>query len=721
MKKSIFALGLMFAALTLTNCTKNEEENIVPETKGQAFELFANADTRTTIDGVATSWDADDALNVFHADAGTTTYTKDNKFSIAEADVASGRFTGTLAGTLEEGKNYDWYISYPYNVNIKSPNATQGWMTVGSAHNASQTQNGNNSMAHICGENYPLCAKVLNVAATDKVAFEKMNHLTSVVKVKVTNTESEAITVSKVSFATSSNDIVGTYKINITGDDVAYTASGASYVSKTASLDVVGGTSIEKDANAEFYLGIKPFTAAAGETLTITVSTDKGDCVKTLELKTATTFTAGKIKTLNFGFALPVLPSVSTENPYTVGFESAEGFVAGSTYNNKDIKYSGSDNRQWGTFYGTPSTTGAILDSQSMQMRYYKDNSDLGYTFTNFTLSIVKNIAFKALATNGLNVKLSYKLKGTGNWTDVQTFVLTAGSKDYEYSFEQALVDAQFKFSISLPDTKPTTTSRVIIDDVTFYKNGIVKSLKTPTIESATMTATTLAATWVGDDNATKYEWELYAGEKISDNSDNLVGTGSVETNSLSENLENNAGNFLVDKFTEGTKYVLYVKSLGDGENYKDSEEASKEISFKVETPEPEIDYVVLPFSFNDNGTALAKIVGVTVDGVGDYGTVDAKIALKAAGNKFTIKYNTAATSLSFNTNQNGSRGTSVITVSGSTDGIGFTTIQTIKCNEGQNKKTLRNISAIDSTYRYIQISLTTKGDNIGIGKIDLK
>ncbi|MBS6459486.1 MAG: hypothetical protein KH375_04940, partial [Alistipes sp.] len=571
MKKSILTLGLMFAALTLTNCTKNEEENIVPEIKGQAFELFANADTRTTIDGVATSWVADDALNVFHADAGTTTYTKDNKFSIAEADVTSGRFTGTLAGTLEEGKNYDWYISYPYNDNIKSPNATQGWMTVGSAHNASQSQNGNNSMAHICGENYPLCAKVLNVAATDKVAFEKMNHLTSVVKVKVTNTESEAITVSKVSFATSSNDIVGTYKINFTGDDVAYTASGTNFVSKTASLDVVGGTSIEKDANAEFYLGIKPFTAAAGETLTITVSTDKGDCVKTLELPNATTFTAGRIKTLNFGFALPVLPSVSTENPYTVGFESAESFGADQVYNNKDIKYSGSDNQQWGTFYGTPSTNNAISGTQSMQMRYYKDNSDLGYTFTNFTLSIVKNITFKAKSTNDLNVKLSYKLKSAGDWIDVQTFVLTAGDKDYEYSFEQALVDAQFKFSIALPDTKPTTTSRVIIDDVTFYKNGIVKSLKTPTIESATMTATTLTATWVGDNNATKYEWTLYEGE-------NLVGTGFVDTNSLSENLENNKDNFLVDKFTEGTKYVLYVKSVGD-ENYADSE-ASKEISF---------------------------------------------------------------------------------------------------------------------------------------------
>lgn len=716
MKKSIFALGLMFAALTLTNCTKNEEENIVPETKGQAFELFANADTRTTNDGMSTKWAADDALNVFHAVAGTADYKDDGSFSIAETDLASGRFTGALSGALEDGATYDWYLFYPYKSQITTPANTSGYTQIGQRSDRTQTQTDKDNMAHVEGSNYPLYGQA--TVEKGEAVNVTMQHIASLIAVNVTNNAAEDIKVSKISFV-APKKIVGAYYIDFSGKSIIYKEhTTASFTSETATLEVTGDATIAAGQSAKFYLGIKPFTAAAGETLTITVSTDKGDCVKTLELKTATTFTAGKIKTLNFGFALPVLPSVSTENPYTVGFESAEGFDAGSTYNNKDIKYSGSDNRQWGTFYGTPSTTDAILDSQSMQMRYYKDNSDLGYTFTNFTLSIVKNIAFKAFATNGLNVKLSYKLKGTGNWTDVQTFVLTAGKKDYEYSFEQALVDAQFKFSISLPDTKPITTSRVIIDDVTFYKNGIVKSLKTPTIESATMTATTLAATWVGDDNATKYEWELYAGEKISDNSDNLVGTGSVKTNSLSENLENNA-NFLVDKFTEGTKYVLYVKSVGD-ENYADSE-ASKEISFKVETPEPEIDYVVLPFSFNDNGTALAKIVGVTVDGVGDYGTVDAKIALKAAGNKFTIKYNTAATSLSFNTNQNGSRGTSVITVSGSTDGIGFTTIQTIKCNEGQNKKTLRNISAIDSTYRYIQISLTTKGDNIGIGKIDLK
>ena len=707
MKKSIFALGLMFAALTLTNCTKNEEENIVPETKGQAFELFANADTRTTIDGVATSWDADDALNVFHADAGTTTYTKDNKFSIAEADVASGRFTGTLAGTLEEGKNYDWYISYPYNVNIKSPNATQGWMTVGSAHNASQTQNGNNSMAHICGENYPLCAKVLNVAATDKVAFEKMQHLTSVVKVKVTNTESEAITVSKVSFATSSNDIVGTYKINITGDDVAYTASGASYVSKTASLDVVGGTSIEKDANAEFYLGIKPFTAAAGETLTITVSTDKGDCVKDLMLPDETTFTAGKIKTLNFGFVAQKPKIYELVSGTSEKLNAGDEVIIVAAPSDFAISTAQNDNNRGQVDVTKDKNAGTITITN-------KDNNVQIFKLENGTKT--GSFAFKTI--NGDNIGYIYAASSSNNHLRTEYPMTDNSSWNVTFDGNNANIVAQGTNSHNT--LKYNSSSKLFScytggqQNVQIYRlsDGKTKLAKPQINDNFTINAEQITASWTGDNNAQGYYWKLCKGndilkevEKTTDTSITIKATDIVG----------------LTQFEEGVKYVLYVKSLGDGENYKDSEEASKEISFKVETPEPEIDYVVLPFSFNDNGTALAKIVGVTVDGVGDYGTVDAKIALKAAGNKFTIKYNTAATSLSFNTNQNGSRGTSVITVSGSTDGIGFTTIQTIKCNEGQNKKTLRNISAIDSTYRYIQISLTTKGDNIGIGKIDLK
>ena len=566
MKKSIFALGLMFAALTLTNCTKNEEENIVPETKGQAFELFANADTRTTIDGVATSWDADDALNVFHADAGTTTYTKDNKFSIAEADVASGRFTGTLAGTLEEGKNYDWYISYPYNVNIKSPNATQGWMTVGSAHNASQTQNGNNSMAHICGENYPLCAKVLNVAATDKVAFEKMNHLTSVVKVKVTNTESEAITVSKVSFATSSNDIVGTYKINITGDDVAYTASGASYVSKTASLDVVGGTSIEKDANAEFYLGIKPFTAAAGETLTITVSTDKGDCVKTLELKTATTFTAGKIKTLNFGFVAQKPKIYELVSGTSEKLNAGDEVIIVAAPSDFAISTAQNDNNRGQVDVTKDKNAGTITITN-------KDNNVQIFKLENGTKT--GSFAFKTI--NGDNIGYIYAASSSNNHLRTEYPMTDNSSWNVTFDGNNANIVAQGTNSHNT--LKYNSSSKLFScytggqQNVQIYRlsDGKTKLAKPQINDNFTINAEQITASWTGDNNAQGYYWKLCKGndilkevEKTTDTSITIKATDIVG----------------LTQFEEGVKYVLYVKSLGDGENYKDSEEASKEISF---------------------------------------------------------------------------------------------------------------------------------------------
>ena len=48
MRKTIFTLGLMLAAaLSLTNCTKNEEANFTPEVK-TPFELYANLESRTT-------------------------------------------------------------------------------------------------------------------------------------------------------------------------------------------------------------------------------------------------------------------------------------------------------------------------------------------------------------------------------------------------------------------------------------------------------------------------------------------------------------------------------------------------------------------------------------------------------------------------------------------------------------------------------------------------
>ena len=66
MKKSILALGLAFAALTLPSCSQNEELDVTEVVK-PSFELFANIDTRTVNNGLSTAWAEGDKLNVFHA------------------------------------------------------------------------------------------------------------------------------------------------------------------------------------------------------------------------------------------------------------------------------------------------------------------------------------------------------------------------------------------------------------------------------------------------------------------------------------------------------------------------------------------------------------------------------------------------------------------------------------------------------------------------------
>jgi hypothetical protein len=144
MKKSILSLGLMLAALTLTNCSQNEEFTSTPEVNGVAYELYTDIETRTANDGaLGTDWVKGDALNVFYAEANQTSYTSAGQFSIAEADVATGRFTGTLTEALDATKAYDWYAFYPYNEKMVTPaNTSAGYTYIGGRSDRAQKQTG---------------------------------------------------------------------------------------------------------------------------------------------------------------------------------------------------------------------------------------------------------------------------------------------------------------------------------------------------------------------------------------------------------------------------------------------------------------------------------------------------------------------------------------------------------------------------------------------------
>lgn len=286
------------ASLSLTNCAEKIEGPIAPATPaGIPFEISADISTKTTNDGLATQWAEGDAINLFHAVAGKTDYVSDNDFTLDA--TRGGVFTGNLSSALDPSKSYDWYAIYPYNKNVTTPAATdKGYIFLGQTANKGfrTIQEGNDSKSHLCGTALPLYGVAKGVASDVKPSVA-MNNLASVVAVKVKNTTTEPLVVKSVSF-TSTEDIVGTYYIDFTGENVVYKGSGKDYVSATASLTVNNGDAIPANSEAKFYIPIKPHSVAAGKTLKISVN----GCKKSLALTKDVTFAAGRIKTLAFNY-----------------------------------------------------------------------------------------------------------------------------------------------------------------------------------------------------------------------------------------------------------------------------------------------------------------------------------------------------------------------------------------------------------------------------------
>ena len=311
MKKFLFSLGLIAMAFNLTNCAQYEEATPITAPQGD-FELFAsNASiARTANDGVNTLWATSDALNVFHAVTDMTEYTLDGKFTLASG--STDRFTGNLNGELDPQEEYDWYVIYPYEENRTSPTASdkKGYTGVGCYASSTQKQNGYNSTKHLSGVDFPIAGvkKAVSAASAPTVA---MKNLASVLAFNITNTIDAEVVVKSVTF-TAPESIIGTYYINFTDiDNVVFTDSGDYYVSKSATVEVSNGTALAKGALATVYMGIKPFTAAAGSEFTVSVTADVNGVesvyTKTVNSEKGIKFSSNTIKSfpVNFEAEIP--------------------------------------------------------------------------------------------------------------------------------------------------------------------------------------------------------------------------------------------------------------------------------------------------------------------------------------------------------------------------------------------------------------------------------
>lgn len=403
MRKSfVYAAGLMCLALSITDCQKELVDQTTPASEPN-FELFAQpVTTKTANNGLDTKWVANDAINVFHAEAGSTAYDSDGRFTVK--DIETGRFDGTVSKSLSADKSYDWYAFYPYSSYNKTPAGiskdTFGYTTIGGT---SQTQTGNGSRAHLAGESCPLYGIASNVAS-DKVPSISMNHLTSVIKVSVTNNSGEDLTVSSVSF-TGTEDIVGTYFINFAASPVAYKSRGNAYVSSTASLTVSNGEALANGSSADFYIALKPFTAKTGSTLKLAVNGYE----KTLTLKNDITFTAGHIKPLNFNFDKKVLDCVTL--PWSI-----DGTGGSSVWKNTV----GLSQKGLGSDYGDinkPYLTKLDADGDYVQVKY-----DSPASFVKFAVKMIGGKNTSYMTVQGSAAGQSF--------TDIEKFTISGKNND---------------------------------------------------------------------------------------------------------------------------------------------------------------------------------------------------------------------------------------------------------------------------------------------------
>lgn len=313
--KNTFYIASAFAALLAIGCNKSEQPAGTPETpaKESGIVLYAqdinaigSKTTTTEENGKFTvNWANGDQLAVYTVPAGTdpTTMTLEEwqksepvRFKATESAAQDGSMkfvlneTESEAGRLATFKerygagNLDWYAVYPGIMETAS-HSGKGMVTFGVSN---KSQSGNNNMEHLAKQDV-LFGKVLNT----KEPVITMQHIGTLMEFTVTNATDEEFTVKSININTP-DIIVGEFRLNLTKDKQLDKTDGFSQ-SGTYTLTVNDAAPIGIEENAHFYQILTPFTVAVGQSVSITVNTDKGSWSKIMKAKdNALTFEAGK-------------------------------------------------------------------------------------------------------------------------------------------------------------------------------------------------------------------------------------------------------------------------------------------------------------------------------------------------------------------------------------------------------------------------------------------
>lgn len=662
MKRFFSYIGASLVAIAaLSSCSKEIDNPSNEASNGIQFAITASSvDTKTSIDGFKTSWVANDQLDITHAIAGSTTYITDGSFSISEANLATNKFNGTLKSNLEEGSSYDWYALYPFT--------EKDYTFIG--HSKGAIQNGNNSTAHLCGTLCPLYGVAKNVNSSEPVSFD-MQHLAAVVEITVTNETDADLTVKNITFASSDEDIVGSYIIDFKGDNVTYAASGEKYVSKVARLNVTNGDAIAKNGSAKFYIPIKPHLAEAGSKIVINVNGYE----KEIPLTKDVTFKAGTVKKIGFK-----CDRVSASATFDFTDPTSLGLTAGDI--TKPIV---SENISLTTANGTTNTRIFKTTNNEFELRAYKGST---LSFKAPDSYIIKSIVFSGSSINACSVDVGEFSSGT--WTGANQSVKFSATNTLKISkiivlyvkgepttsiiadnianvSARGITDGELKYTIENPIDGTTLEASCdeSVVDVVLVENGKVSYSVSKNTSSTTRTGRiTLTYGNVSKDITVSQNAAQF---KVSRNEVELEATSNASTSvtitSDFDWIANKTGdgfNFTPDTYTwaEDGKETLTITALSDNASSEGTKilgtisvqnTETKELieitvkqksSYVIPSTGSEVTFNVTDFSgtgaSGTGGLTTAIKNGVTISS--DKGYIDKETAIRIyKGGKLTI------------------------------------------------------------------------------------
>lgn len=497
-------------------------------------------------------WSADDAMNVFHAPTGTTNYSSNDQFTLAE--IESGRFTGLITDTeFDPNGTYDWYAVYPYSKYMASPAESNSgsYFTVGSEAGSAQQQTGIDNQAHISGENIPLYGTATGVTGSPNL---QMHHITTLFRINVTNSGSADLNVTSITLTSASENLIGTYYFDITGAEPVLTSSDDNYVSKTAALNVTDGV-VAPDATGSFYLATRAFTAPEGEQLTLTVTANGETVEKVATLSKETTFAAGKINKLNVNVAAAAEQASTWEKVTSLADITAGEYIIAN-----------------GDYFLPTTTTG----SDNAPVPYTLESQGISFVADSFT-GIVPDIA--KWTFTGTNTAMTITNSG-GDYLygiNANNGIRVSTTSDITWAFEVyndgfAMKNSNGRYcAIYVADGSPqdwrSYTSKnhnnyQINDGILYlYKKGDARSaLETPTGVEAVAEGNEVLVGWNEVSGAASYTVSF---EPATIEPQTIESTGEASY----------AESFTLDYATEYT--VSVVANPADTENYKASAPAT--------------------------------------------------------------------------------------------------------------------------------------------------